>query len=118
MPMTAPNDLEPEWVGEPTQELVPAIFEDDCFGDHGAKPRHPLCQPVRNAAAVKRQVRASRPARHQFTATGLGSVRGSMTRRTTQTSSAYTSPRTEREPPSPNAWITGLVQAVAPAWRA
>src|SRR4051794_15481839 len=32
--------LEPEWVGEPAQKFVTAIFEDDRFGDHRSEARH------------------------------------------------------------------------------
>ena len=38
--------LEPEWMGEPAQQFIAAVFEDDRLADHSAQPGHALAQPV------------------------------------------------------------------------
>jgi hypothetical protein len=56
--------LEPEGVGEAGEEGVAALMMDDRRGDDRAEPGHPLAEPGRHPAAVKRQVRAARPPSH------------------------------------------------------
>ena len=51
--------LEPERMGEPAQELVAAIFDDDRLSDDRAEPGHAHGQPARHAPAVQRQVGAA-----------------------------------------------------------
>lgn len=56
IPITAPNDSEPERVGQPAQQLVAAILMHDRLADHRPEPRHPLAQPLRHPPAMQRQV--------------------------------------------------------------
>ena len=63
--------LKPERMRQPAQQLVAAILEDDRLGDHRAEPRHALAQPLRHAAAVKRQVGAAGTAHHQRMPAGM-----------------------------------------------
>ena len=60
--------LEPERMGEPAQQLVPAIVMDDRFADHRAEPRHPLGEPARDTSAMEGQVGASGTMSHEETA--------------------------------------------------
>nr|WP_240320663.1 hypothetical protein [Sphingomonas crusticola] len=59
--------LKPEWMGQPAEEFVAAIFVDDRLRDHRAELGHPLAQPRRNAPAMQRKVCATGPLRHQHT---------------------------------------------------
>ena len=56
--------LEPEGMGEAAQQLVAAVVMDDRLADHRAEPRHALAEPFRHAAAVQRQIGASRSVGH------------------------------------------------------
>ncbi len=56
--------LEPERVRQPTQQLVAAVVKHNRLGHHRAEPRHPVGQPLRNPAAVQRQIGVARPPRH------------------------------------------------------
>ena len=70
--------LEPEGMRQPAQKLIAAILEDDRLGDHRAQPSHSIAQPFGHAAAVKRQVGATRTPHHQCSpvAVTLGAASG------------------------------------------
>ena len=51
--------LEPERMGEATQQLVAAISVDDRLADDGAEPAHAVREPQRHPPAVQRQIGAS-----------------------------------------------------------
>ena len=57
--------LEPEWTGEPAQQLVAPVMMNDGLGQNGAEPRHPLRQPGRDPPAMQRQIGASGAACHR-----------------------------------------------------
>ena len=54
-------------MGEPAQELVAAVFDDDRLRDDRAERGHALAEPARHAAAVQRQIGAAAAAGHQRT---------------------------------------------------
>src|SRR5262249_28102805 len=56
--------LEPERMGEATQQLVAAIVMHDRFADYAAQPGHAVGQPARHMTAVQRQVGTAGPLRH------------------------------------------------------
>ena len=70
--------LEPEGMRQPAQKLIAAILEDNRLGDHRAQPSHSIAQPFGHAAAVKRQVCATRAPHHQCSpvAVTLGAASG------------------------------------------
>ena len=51
--------LEPERMGEPAQELVPAIVVHDRLRHDRTQPRHALPEPGRHPAMVKGQIGAA-----------------------------------------------------------
>jgi hypothetical protein len=59
MPITAPTDWEPEWVGKAAQQLVAAILMDDRFAHHRAEAGHAICQPLWHLPAMQRKIGAS-----------------------------------------------------------
>jgi hypothetical protein len=57
--------LEPEWMGQPAQQLVTPIFDDDCLDDDRAQAGHAFAQPFWYAPAMQWQVGATGPIGHQ-----------------------------------------------------
>src|SRR3984957_3287495 len=51
--------LEPERMGEATQQLVAAVSVDDRLADDGSEPGHAVREPQRRPPAVQRQIGAS-----------------------------------------------------------
>src|SRR5579883_115806 len=60
----AAKGLEPEWMGEPAQQLVAAVMMDDRLADHRAEARHALGEPGRHAAAMQWKIGGSSAPRH------------------------------------------------------
>ena len=68
--------LEPEGMGEPSQQLFASVFEHDRFDDYGAKAGHALPEPRWYAATMQRHVGtagafAHQPARAQATGSAV-----------------------------------------------
>jgi hypothetical protein len=64
-PHDGTEGLEPEWMREPAQQLVTAIFDDDRLDDHRPQAGHALAQPFGHAPAKQRQIGATGAAGHQ-----------------------------------------------------
>jgi hypothetical protein len=54
MPMTAPERLEPERVGETAQWFVAAVMMVNRFADHRAEASHAVGKPLGNLSSVQR----------------------------------------------------------------
>jgi len=59
--------LEPERIGEPTQQFVASIVMYDRLAHDGAETRHAVGEPFRHLPAMQREVGASRPSSHEST---------------------------------------------------
>ena len=56
--------LEPEWVGEAPEKLVPAIVMDNRLAHHRPEPSHSVGEPFGHMTTVQGQVGASRSSGH------------------------------------------------------
>jgi hypothetical protein len=52
----AAEGLKPEGIGEPRQQFIGSVLENDAFGDRTTKSRHSLGKPLRHMAAMQRQI--------------------------------------------------------------
>src|SRR5437588_9090092 len=58
-PHDGTEGLEPEWMRQPTQELVAAIVVDDRLANNGAQRGHARRQPWRHASEMKGKISAA-----------------------------------------------------------
>src|ERR1700675_2328187 len=63
--------LNPEWIGEPTQQFVASIMMHDRLAHDRAETCHAVGEPFRNLPAMQREVRAPHPSSHEFTSLQL-----------------------------------------------
>jgi len=56
----AAKGLKPEGIGQPRQEFIGAVMDNDAFRDGAAQSRHSLGEPLRDVAGMQRQIGMAR----------------------------------------------------------